>query len=463
VGTRQDPVRRPEAAFRVSLRTIRSRGFRVFADGRYLYGSSYYTGVSNIFRYEVATGEVEAVTNAETGFFRPVPLADGRLVVLHYTGQGFVPAIIEPRPIKDVSAITFLGAEVAEKYPVVKTWQVPPPSTVDEEKLVTARGPYLPLRSLGLANAYPVLQGYKNTAGFGYHVNIGIRSSSRAWHHRGVHARWRPARQRARPRRHRRRYGFWKGELSWNRSDFYDLFGPTKRSRKGYAAKVGYDWLLILDKPERLDLLFDFAYYDKIDTLPTAQNVSTTFDRMTTRSRTPLHRRAALARRGRRREGRQGALVYYGSRVNGEVTPQVHGELDWGYALPLAHSSVWLRSAAGFANGDRNSTVANFYSAASATTTSTTRRSSAIASTRRCPDSGSTRSARCPSCARWSNGTCRRSCWRRRVRRLLPDLAAAVGLRAGLWANPGNAALRQEYASVGAQTDSTSASCTAMT
>ena len=52
-------------------------------DGRYLYGSSYYTGVSNIFRYEVATGDVEAVSNAETGFFRPMPLADGRLVVLN--------------------------------------------------------------------------------------------------------------------------------------------------------------------------------------------------------------------------------------------------------------------------------------------------------------------------------------------------------------------------------------------
>jgi len=88
-------------------------------DGRYLYGSSYYTGVSNIFRYEVATGEVEAVSNAETGLFRPVPLADGRLVVLSYTGDGFVPAIIDPKPLKDVSAITFLGAELAEKHPVI--------------------------------------------------------------------------------------------------------------------------------------------------------------------------------------------------------------------------------------------------------------------------------------------------------------------------------------------------------
>ncbi len=60
-------------------------------DGRYLYGSSYYTGVSNIFRYEVATGAVEAVTNAESGFFRPVPLADGRLVVLTYTAGDLFP------------------------------------------------------------------------------------------------------------------------------------------------------------------------------------------------------------------------------------------------------------------------------------------------------------------------------------------------------------------------------------
>ena len=73
--------------------------------------------MSNIFRYEVATGKIDAVSNAESGFFRPVPLADGRLVVLTYTGEGFVPAIIDPKPIEDVSAIKFLGAELVEKYP----------------------------------------------------------------------------------------------------------------------------------------------------------------------------------------------------------------------------------------------------------------------------------------------------------------------------------------------------------
>ena len=92
--------------------------------------------------------------------------------MLAYTADGFVPATIEPRPLKDVSAITFLGAEVAAKHPVVTTWKVPPPSTVDYEKEVIDKGPYLPLRTLALDNAFPVLQGYKNYVGIGYHANI---------------------------------------------------------------------------------------------------------------------------------------------------------------------------------------------------------------------------------------------------------------------------------------------------
>ena len=120
---------RPASQFRFGQSIPES--FVFSPDGRYLYGSSYYTGVSNIFRYDVATGRVDAVSNAETGFFRPVPLKDGRLIVLVYSGKGFIPATIDPKPLEDVSAITFLGTEVAEKYPIVKSWQVPPPGTVD--------------------------------------------------------------------------------------------------------------------------------------------------------------------------------------------------------------------------------------------------------------------------------------------------------------------------------------------
>jgi len=331
-------------------------------DGRYLYGSSYYTGVSNIYRFEVATGKVEAVSNAETGFFRPLPLADGRLVVLEYTGQGFVPAVIEPKPIDDLGAITFLGAEVAEKYLELKTWQVAGPAAVDDQALVQRKEPYVPWRNLRVANAFPVLQGYKNTVGVGYKVNL---EDPLGFASLGITAAYSP--DDALPSTERGhvtmtgRYEFWRAELSWNRSDFYDIFGPVKRSRKGYAAKLGYDLPVIHDNPRRLDVNFDIAWYDQIDTLPNAQNVGTNFTRLLT---TEVGAHYTDVRRSlgsvEDEKGLTWALVYNGNHVDGQVTPQFRGEIDVGFPL-FAYSSLWLRSAAGVANGDRNSTVANFY------------------------------------------------------------------------------------------------------
>ena len=66
-------------------------GFVFSPDGRFLFGSSYYTGVSNLFRFEIATSEIKAITNAETGYFRPIPQPDGTLLALEYSGTGFVP------------------------------------------------------------------------------------------------------------------------------------------------------------------------------------------------------------------------------------------------------------------------------------------------------------------------------------------------------------------------------------
>jgi hypothetical protein len=337
--------------------------FTFSKDGRYLYGSSYYTGVSNIFRYEVGSGAVETVSNAETGYFRPMPLANGSLVVLSYTGAGFVPVIIDPKPLKDVSAISFLGTEVAEKHPIVKTWQVASPSAVDDEKLTTPKGPYVPWRNVTLSNAFPVLQGYKNTVGIGYHFNF---DDPLQFAHLGVTAAYTPGQDLpGNERGHVNiagRYQFWRAGLSWNRSDFYDIFGPTKRSRKGYAAKLGYDWEIYNDEPRRLDLILDAAFYDQIDTLPNAQNIESGFTRLFT-TRAALNYSDVQRSQGAvdDENGIEASGVYYGQRVKGKLTPQFWGRLDLGLPLPLPNASVWLRTAAGFANGDRESSVANFY------------------------------------------------------------------------------------------------------
>jgi hypothetical protein len=338
-------------------------GFVFSPDGRYLYGSSYYTGASNIFRYEVATGETEAVTNAETGLFRPVPLGDGRVVVLSYTGQGFVPAMIEPKVLKDVSAIRFLGAELAARHPVVTQWQVPPPSRVDDEQLVTRRGTYAPLEQLRLQSAYPVLQGYKNAVGVGYHVNV---DDLLGFAQVGVTVATTPTSSLGADERHHLevtgRYLGWRGSLAWNRSDFYDLSGPTKRSRKGFAAKLGYDRPLVFDEPRRLDLKLDVGYFDKIDTLPNYQNVDSGFTRLVTAEAGLYftHVRRSLGAVDDEK-GVTANSVLSINLANGRATPQWRGSLDLGMALPWAHSSLWSRSAAGATSGKRDDALANFY------------------------------------------------------------------------------------------------------
>jgi len=331
-------------------------------DGRYLYGSSYYTGVSNVFRYEVATGDVEAMSNAETGFFRPLPLPDGRMVVLNYTADGFVPAIIEPRVLKDVSAIRFLGTQVVDKYPEIKTWSVPPPSTVDDEKITKPTGPYEPLKSLTVSDGYPVLQGYKNDIGFGYRLNVDDPLQFASF---GITAAYTPDSKQTDERAHVDivgRYLNWRGELAWNKSDFYDLFGPTKVSRKGFASYLGYDQLLIYDEPRKLTLSYDVEYHDHIDTLPNAQNVSTPFTQLLI-GKLGLHYtdvRSSLGSVDEEKGVLWNAVVKVNS-VPHETPTQVYGNFDYGFQLPLRHSSIWLRTSAGASSGNRDNPVANFY------------------------------------------------------------------------------------------------------
>jgi len=280
-----------------------------------------------------------------------------------YTADGFIPATIDPRPLQDVGAITFLGTEVATKHPVVKTWLVPPASTVDYDKAVIGKGPYLPLRNLALDNAYPILQGYKNHAGIGYQANI---ADPLGYGYLGIFAAYTPSADL--PDDQKAHLGItgnylgWRGGLWWNRSDFYDLFGPTKRSLKGFAAKLGYTKWLVWDEPKTLNITYDLAYYDGLDTLPGAQNVATTFTRLTT-AEAAIHSSdvqqsigAVDAEKGASWEG-----VLTANFVNGQTIAQVRGNFDFGWQLPIPHSSIWLRSAAGAASGDRNNVVANFY------------------------------------------------------------------------------------------------------
>jgi len=332
-------------------------------DGRYLFGSSYYTGVSNIFRYEIASGEMEALTNAETGFFRPIPLTDSSLLVFRYTGDGFVPSIIGATPVKDVSAITFLGQQVVEKHPVLKQWAAGSPGSVPIESMITGTHRYSALQQLGLESLYPVVQGYKDVVAYGMHARF---SDPVSLNGATLTATFSPTSdlppsERAHLRADYRRFD-WTGHASWNNADFYDLFGPTRTSRRGYEFGVGHTNLLLFDEPRRLTLEVDGLVAGHLDQLPEYQNIAVRVDRLYTLDADLSYTdvRSSLGNVDDEK-GQRWSLLMRSDVANSSLFTRVHGTYDAGFALPQGHSSIWVRNAAGFSPQDRNEPFANFY------------------------------------------------------------------------------------------------------
>lgn len=351
-----------EPVTRFDLGASTPEGFVFSPDGRFLYGSAYYTGVSNIYRYELATGELDAVSNSDTGLFRPIPQADGSLIVFEYTGQGFRPARIQAQPLDDLGTVRFLGAEVAQNHPVVTTWAAGSPARVPLDQMITERGHYVPRDEMRLSAAYPVIEGYRGRAALGYHVlfedplqfnqlqatlsySIDSPFEDQDWHFDIQYhtLKW--------------RFQYWH-----NDADFYDLFGPTERSRAGDAAIVGYHHSFIYDPPRQLDLDLEAAYYTGLDTLPSAQEVQTQFDTLasvnaelsytnTTRSLGAVDHES----------GWRWNLALAGDHANSEFFPSVRGGVDVGVPLPMNNSSVWVYTAAGTAGGDDASPLSSFY------------------------------------------------------------------------------------------------------
>src|SRR5262245_7326177 len=75
----------------------------------------------------------------------------------------------------------------------------------------------------------------------------------------------------------------------------------------------------------------------------------------TIRERAPFTGRR---RRGKRNPARQQLDNRFAS---GETFPRLQGALDLGTPLPLSHSSLWLRTAAGISPGPEDEPFANFY------------------------------------------------------------------------------------------------------
>jgi hypothetical protein len=341
-------------------------------DGRFLFGSAYYTGVSNIFRYELASNDLEAVTNAETGFFRPVPLDNENLIVFRYTGDGFMPARIKAEPLEDLTAITFLGTEVIRKHPQLETWRAGSPDSPAPESRIVSEGDYVAIENMRLESIYPTVLGYKDSVSLGLkaiisdHIRLDSLSIGAAYsldselpseERPNLSVEYRHTVVSASPLS-----GTWRMGAQLNNADFYDLFGPTKQSRKGQRYFVGYEKTLLFDEPRVLSFATQLNYHRDMEALPRYQNIPVTFDELTTfgAELNYAHMKKSLGAV----DYEKGFRWHLGaglSHVDGDTIPKIQGDFDFGFALPWKHSSIWFRSAMGAAFGEPDDEFANFF------------------------------------------------------------------------------------------------------
>jgi hypothetical protein len=335
--------------------------FSFSPDGRYLFGTSYYSGVSNVFRYDTQTQKMDALTNVETGLFRPIAISPAEMVAYEYTSKGFTPVVISIKPREDISAINYLGQRVVEKFPIVKDWNAGSPARVDLDKVTTYAGPYRPFAQTRFGSMYPVLEGYKDTVAAGMRFNfsdpLGLNSVD-------VTAAISNARKNNEHLHFKLGYDHlqWRFHLKYNATDFYDLFGPTKVSFKGYSASGSYHQFLIYERPKTFEYTLSAAHYGGLERLPDYQNIAAPFSRYE-------EAKAQLDFKDLRRtigavdfeRGQRWSLATSASLANGDFFPRIYGDYERGFLLPVDHTSLWLRGAAGKSWGDRTNAFSNFY------------------------------------------------------------------------------------------------------
>lgn len=338
--------------------------FKFSGDDKFLIGTSYYNGVSNIWRISLEGNSFEMLSNTETGLFMPMQFNSDSLFALKFVRDGMIPGKLPIKVIEDANSINYLGNLVHQKNPEVEEWALPPASSLRQDSLKITDEEYFPLKLMRLANAYPDVSGFKQTVALGYRLNwrdplglsnleifLGTSPWSDYEDKQKIHAMmdW--------------SYWNWKFSANYNGSHFYDLFGPTKRSRSGYSLSLGYGRKFSQKAPfEKFYDLSIHAYGD-LEVLPGYQNVTSpikSFQAFTaTYGLSKLRKTLGGVIDEMGYSWEANSSLYF---AGGDLYPSLESSQNIGFLIPhMRNTSFWIRNSIGQSFGNRMSSLSHFY------------------------------------------------------------------------------------------------------
>jgi hypothetical protein len=225
-------------------------------DGCTLFWDAYTSGVANIFCKRVKTpdSKIEALSNIKTGLFHPTFLDSGRLAAFYCTSRGFQPCVIPQQQPGGIAAIHYLGQQIVEKYPSLKTLRLSP----DKKRLEALQKkmeekPYRGLSHMRLSGIIPIVNAFEKKTVIGlfgeitdlttYHRltgSLGISLTDSEFHMDFSY----------------RYKDILTLKLRRSPSSFYDLVNRRHINSRGFRGTVSYKKWWVYDMPSTLEQWF---------------------------------------------------------------------------------------------------------------------------------------------------------------------------------------------------------------
>jgi len=340
-----------------------------------LVGSSYYTGVSNIWSLDIKSKEMNLLSNARIGLFSPVVKDDGTIYALEFERNGMKPVRFVPEVLHDANSVEMLGQRAYEKHSQelesLATSRIQAPNISFGEVFDSIKV-YNPVKNLKFTGAFPEISGFTDRSAWnhvtpvlGYRftfqdplglnsikMSIGLSPWSNNDKINQYHAQfeW--------------KFWAWKLNASFNPTSFYDLAGPMRSSRKGWQVSLSYDKVNKLLTPRRIEYGASIAAYGMMDALPLYQEIETqditsfqTASAYYTYRRTRSTLGAVVAE-----QGFVAGVNAYTYLAGGKFYNSATGSFDVGFLIPgLKNTCFWLRSAVGQNFGSASSIFGNDY------------------------------------------------------------------------------------------------------
>jgi len=322
------------------------------------------TGVSNVFRINLENKKAEVITNSETGMFRPIPIANDSIMAYYYSKSGFVPVMFRLDTFCNATSINYLGMKALQNNPELKKWNLPSFSKIVIDKSVISEKSYNSFNNLKLRYMIPVAEGYKDFPAYGLKfkfiddIYINLIDISFLYSPNPLI----PAKERFHSNL---KFNYLEWELigTYNKTDFYDLLGPIKRSRAGYSLSIEYhDYFMYNRKPENADYKIKVFYAGDLQSLPEYQNVNVSTDKLI--SAIINFNYSFLRKSLGAVDDEQGVdykLYLSTVAVDNFVIPKIFWEGSFGRLLPFRNSSFWLRLYGGKSFGETSSPYNYFY------------------------------------------------------------------------------------------------------